>query len=121
MIQENYFLICVVALTLGTVFIRGSFIAFSSKMNISGKVKELFSFIPAAIFPALIVPVTFFHQGNVEWIGGKERFLVLLASGIACYFIRNTLFVISFGLILLYLVSNYSLMPLLLGLTVSPN
>lgn len=106
MINGNYFLLNVVALTFGTIFIRGFFIALSGKMKISPKVKELFTYIPAAIFPALIIPATFFHQGAVEWLGGKERFVILLLSSVACYFYRNTLFVICFGLSLLYLVVN---------------
>ncbi|HXH74560.1 MAG TPA: AzlD domain-containing protein [Bacteriovoracaceae bacterium] len=104
MINNDYFLINVMALTIGTIFIRGFFIALSGKMTISTKVKELFTFIPAAIFPALIVPATFFHQGSVSWLFQHERFLILIASGIFCYFVRNTFAVISFGLALLYLV-----------------
>jgi len=106
-IEGKYFFINMIALMIGTIFIRGSFIAFSQKMNITPKVRELFTYIPAAIFPALIVPATYFHQGQVAWIGGKERFLILLVSGIVCYFIRNTFFVISFGLSLLYFVTNF--------------
>lgn len=104
MINSNYFLLNVLLLVMGTLFIRGFFIALSSRLNISSKVKELFTFIPAAIFPALIMPAAFFHKGTVELLAGKERFLILIASGIVCYFFRSTLFVISFGLILLYLV-----------------
>lgn len=99
MINPNYFLLNVAALTVGTICIRGFFIALSGKMNISPKVKELFTYIPAAIFPALIIPATFFHPN-------KERFIILIVSGIACYFVRNTLFVICFGLSLLYLIAN---------------
>lgn len=106
MIEENYFIIIVSALTVGTILIRGSFISLSGKISISSDLKELFSYIPAAIFPALIVPATFFHAGHVEWLYGKERFMVLLAAALAGYFYRNTLFVITFGLVLLYLVSN---------------
>lgn len=105
MINSNYFLINVAALTIGTIMIRGSFIFLSGKMTISNKVKDLFGYIPAAILPTLIVPATFFHLGKVDLLGGKERFLILLVSILVAYFIRNTLFIISFGLILLYLVT----------------
>ncbi len=108
MIDKNYFLLNVAGLVIGTVFIRGFFIALSSKMNISIKVKELFTFIPAAIFPALIMPATFFHQGAVEVLGGKERFCVLMLAAVACFFIRSTLFVIGFGLALLFMISKIS-------------
>ena len=112
MVNENYFLLNVIALTIGTIMIRGSFIALSRKMKISSKVKDLFSYILAAFLPALIVPATYFHQGTVEWLSGKERFFILLAASFACYFIRSTLFVISFGLILLYLVTNLNISTL---------
>ncbi len=107
MIGNNYFLTNLILLMAGTICIRGSFIAFSGKMTISPDIRKLFTYIPAAILPALIVPATFFYQGRVEWLNGKERFLILTAACIACYFIRNTLFVISFGLVMLYLVTNF--------------
>ncbi|MBL7665230.1 MAG: AzlD domain-containing protein [Bacteriovoracaceae bacterium] len=105
MIDNNYFLIITFLLCVGTLLIRGSFIAFSEKMNLSPRVRELFTYIPAAIFPALFVPATFFHQGIVEAISGKERFLVLIASSILCYFVRKTIVVIGFGMLLLYFVT----------------
>lgn len=104
MINSNYFYLCVILLVVGTLTIRGSFIAFSGKIVISPKVKELFTFIPAAILPALVIPATFYHQGTVDWLMYKERFVVILISSVACYFYRNTLFVISLGLILLYVI-----------------
>ena len=107
MINNNYFLLNVFALTIGTILIRGCFIALSGKMNISSKVKDLFTYIPAAILPALVIPATFFHRGQVELLAGKERFLILLAASLACYFYRNTLFVICLGLSLLYLASAF--------------
>lgn len=106
MINENYFLINVALLTVGTIVIRGSFISLAGKMTINHKVKDLFTYIPAAILPAIIIPATFFHQGHVEFLAGKERFIILLASFLFAYFVRNTLAIISFGLVLLFLVSN---------------
>ncbi len=107
MIVENYFLLIVILMAIGTLLIRGSFIALSSRLIIATKIRELFTFIPAAIFPALIVPATFFHQGRVESLGGKERFLVLLVTCVVCYFRKSTLFVICFGLVTLYLVRTF--------------
>lgn len=106
MIDENYFILNVILLMIGTIAIRGLFIALASKMKITPDIKELFTFIPAAIFPALIVPTTFFHQGQSALLFGKERFLILLAASILCFFYRNTLVVISFGLVALFLISQ---------------
>ncbi len=106
MIASDYFLLITALTAIGTIAIRGSFIALASKVKISPKVRELFTFIPAAILPAIIVPTNYFHPGLVEWIGGKERFVILLATSIVCYFVRNTLFIICLGLSLLYCVTH---------------
>ncbi len=108
MINTNYFLLNVVLLAVGTIMIRGSFIALSGKMKNSEKLRELFGFIPAAILPAFILPATFFHRGIVASLYGKERVLILIASGIVFFFLRSTFLIISFGLILLYLATSFS-------------
>ena len=106
MIGSKYFLINVVLLMIGTISIRGSFISLSGKMNISDKVRQLFTYIPAAIFPALIVPVTFYHQGESQFLFGKERCAVMLAMICISWFMRNTLAIIALGLVALYFVSK---------------
>ena len=106
-IDSNYFLNIVLALAVGTIFIRGSIIFLSSKIEISNRAKQILSFIPAAILPALIAPLVFFHQGKVPLLLGKERLVVLTLSAVVCYLTRNTLLTILFGLISLYLVTFY--------------
>lgn len=106
MINDNYFILITVLLSLGTLFIRGCFIAYSAKIKIPPQIKELFTFIPAAIFPALIIPSAFFHQGVVNSVFGKERFLILIISSIFCFFVRSTFLVILFGMTLLYTVTQ---------------
>jgi branched-subunit amino acid transport protein len=108
MIESNYFFLNVFLLATGTLMIRGCFIALSSRMKINPSVRDLFTFIPAAIFPALIMPGTFFHFGTVDWLMGKERFVVLMLAAVFGYFIRHTLAVIVFGLGLLFLLTSLS-------------
>lgn len=108
MIHDRYFFLNVILLAIGTLAIRGSFIAFSGKIKNSEKLRELFSYIPAAILPAFIFPTTFFHRGIVESIYGKERVLILIASGIVFFFVRSTLLIISLGLVLLYVATTIS-------------
>jgi len=105
MIFEGYLWTTIFALAVGTLTIRGSIIAISSRIKISDRVKEIFSFIPAAILPAFIAPVVFFHEGHVEWVMGKERLAILAAATVLCYFTRSTLSTVAFGLIVLRLVS----------------
>lgn len=106
MINGNYFLLNVFLLMIGTIAIRGSFIAVSGKMKISPKTRELFTYIPAAILPAFIVPATFFHQGQISEVFGKERFLILVLTGTVFYFVRSTLLIIGLGLGLLYFLTQ---------------
>lgn len=108
MINPNYFLLNVALLVAGTIIIRGSFIFYSHRITITPKLRELFTFIPAAIFPAIMVPAAFFHQGQVEWLAGKERFAVLILASAFCFFVRQTFAVILFGLCALYLLVQAS-------------
>jgi branched-subunit amino acid transport protein len=69
-------------------------------------VKEVLSFIPAAILPAMIAPMVFFHQGEVVFLAGKERLAVLILATLVCYYTKNMLITIGFGLALLYLLTQ---------------
>ena len=105
-IASNYFWFNIICLSIATITIRFSFIAFSSRMVISDRLKEVFSFIPAAVLPALIAPIVFFHQGSVEFLMGKERFFVLAAATIVCFFTRSTLATVAFGLSALWFLTG---------------
>lgn len=88
---------------IGTFSIRFSFIAFASRLKISDSVREFFTFIPAAVLPALVMPMAFYHQGSIEALLYKERFFVLLLAGLVSFFSRSMLLTIAFGLGSLYL------------------
>ena len=91
---------------LGTYMGRFSIIGLSSRIKFSDRVKQIFSFIPAAVLPALIAPMAFYHQGQVEWLMNKERLVILALATAVCYFTKSMLGTILFGLISLYLVSH---------------
>ncbi|MFZ3229407.1 MAG: AzlD domain-containing protein [Pseudobdellovibrio sp.] len=107
MITETYFWTITIFLAIGTLAILGSVIAISGRITISDRWKQLFSFIPAAILPALIAPAVFFNKGQVIWIAGKERLFVLILATVVCYFSRSTLATITFGLAALYFISQF--------------
>ncbi len=107
MINSSYFWQIIFLLALGTIGIRLSIIAISSRVQISSRVKELFSFIPAAILPAILAPMVFFHSGQVDWIFGKERLFILVLATVVCYFTRSMVMTIGFGLISLYLITQF--------------
>ncbi len=106
MIESKYFWTITALLSIGTITIRFLFIALSAKIKISIRTQEIFSFIPAAILPALIAPMAFYHSGQVAWLLGKERFFILALATIVCYFTKNMLATIGFGLACLYVITN---------------
>lgn len=106
MINTNYFWTIVIFLALGTFIIRGSFIFLSSKINIPARVLEVFAFIPAAVLPALIAPLVFFHHGEIEPLYGKERLIILLLATGVCYLTKSMLATIIFGLVTLFVFTN---------------
>lgn len=107
MIPLGYYWLTVILLAIGTIAIHGSIIALSARAKISDRLKELFTYIPAAILPAFIAPAVFFHQGEVSWMIGKERVVVLILAAILCWITRSTLATVGFGLLALYLFTNF--------------
>lgn len=107
MIPLGYYWLTVILLAIGTIAIRGSIIALSARAKISDRLKELFTYIPAAILPAFIAPAVFFHQGEVSWMIGKKRVVVLILAAILCWITRSTFATVGFGLLALYLFTNF--------------
>lgn len=106
MIQAHYFWTNVFLLAAGTLLIRSSILLFSSKILISDRLKEIFSFIPAAVLPALAVPMAFYHPGQVSWLLEKERLIVLVLSTVVAYFSKKMTTTLVFGLGTLYLLTQ---------------
>lgn len=95
----------VLGMTVGTFLIRSSFIYLSSKVSISKRARGILSLIPAAVFPALIVPMAFFHEGVNSVLYNKERFIVLVLATLICFKVKNILLTIVSGLLILYFLS----------------
>jgi branched-subunit amino acid transport protein len=108
MIPNLYFWQISLMLAVGTFTIRGLIIFMSARIKISTRVKEILTFIPAAILPAMVSPMVFFHQGEVMWLANKERMIVLIFASIVCYFTKNMLITIGFGLSLLYVLTQFN-------------
>jgi branched-subunit amino acid transport protein len=50
--------------------------------------------------------MVFFHDGKVDWLGGRERMWVLILATIVCYFTRHMVATVVFGLLSLYIVTQ---------------
>ena len=107
MINETVFWNNILLLGIGTFGIRSFFIFFSHRIKISARQKEILSFIPAAVLPALMTPMVFYHQGDVSWLADKERLVIFLLALVVAYKFKNMLVTIAFGLTLLFLLTNF--------------
>ena len=105
--SEWYLWQVVFPLGLGTLLIRCSFLFLGDRVRLSPIVKEVFTFIPAAVLPALAIPMVFFHEGIVAAINGKERFVAFLIGVVVCLISKNILVTIVCGLVMLYLLQTY--------------
>lgn len=101
--NELYFLKTIIPLGIGTLFIRCSFIFLGNKVRISNFTREIFTYIPAAVLPALAVPMVYYHEGFVEVLQNKERLVAFVFGLFICLLSRNILITIVSGLVSLYL------------------
>lgn len=103
MYNSNFFII-VAILSVATFLIRASFVFFSDRLVLNKEVKDLFSFIPAAILPALFMPMTFFFEGVNESLFGKERLIALCLALVVSFYSKNILCTILVGLGVLFFI-----------------
>ena len=106
-ISDGYLWTIIFTLAVGTIAIRGSFIALSSRWRVSERMKEAFSFIPAAVLPAMAVPMVFYHQGQQNWLFGKERLVILGFATLVAIYTRRMTLTLAFGLVALYLANQF--------------
>lgn len=106
MIQADYFWRIVTLLAIGTFALRFSIIAVFGKIKVTERLKEVFTFIPAAVLPAIIAPMVFFHKGDVTWAFERERLFVLIVAIIVSYKSKSMFATVSVGLALLFLITQ---------------
>lgn len=107
--SQQYFWLNIVLLAVGTLAIRSSIILASTRVKISPRVKEIFSYIPAAVLPALAAPMVFFHNGVVNGLFNKERLVILLLATVVAFVTKKMTITLVFGLVLLYFLTQLSL------------
>lgn len=94
----------IIPLGIGTFLIRCSFIFLSDRIRITEQTRQLFTYIPAAVLPALALPMVFFHQGAVDSLLNKERLIAFIVGLIVCLLSRSILLTIVVGLVSLYMI-----------------
>lgn len=101
----SYFWTNILALATGTLIIRGSMIFLLAKARFSETTREILSYVPSAVFPAIIAPAILLHQGHVDWLAGKERIPAALLTIAVFLVTRSPLGSLVAGIALLSILS----------------
>jgi branched-subunit amino acid transport protein len=100
--NDAYFWSSVIPLGIGTLLIRMSFIFLSKYLSLSKRIERLFTFIPAAVFPAIFAPMVFFYKGDNHFLLHQERVLAFAIAMVVAFKTKNILLTILTGLIVHY-------------------
>lgn len=107
MIDAKTFWVVIFFLSLGTYTTRVFFLLLSDRIRIPESLKKLFSYIPAAVLPALITPMVVFHQGSLELLAEYERPLVMVFATLVCFWSKSMVVTVGFGLTALYVLNLF--------------
>lgn len=90
-----------------TFFTRYSMISFINPGSLSNKTKKILTYVPSAVFPAIIFPAVFLDkQGLLVSVDNPQ----VWAFGIAIivgYYSKNIIFIITSGLVSFWLFSYF--------------
>ena len=81
-----------------TFFTRFSMIALLKKEMFNDRIREVLSYVPSAIFPAIIFPAIFLDNTGLIQIEDNPKILGALIAMIVGIFTRNTIATIFSGL-----------------------
>ena len=81
-----------------TYLTRFSMIAFLKKEMFNNKVKEVLSYVPSAIFPAIIFPAIFLDNAGTMQLDNNPKILAAIIATIVGIFSRSILGTIISGL-----------------------
>ena len=95
--MTNWFLIIYCGLI--TFFTRFSMIALLKKEMFNDRVREVLSYVPSAIFPAIIFPAIFLDNSGSIQIEDNPKILAAFIATIVGIFTRNIIATIFSGLI----------------------
>ena len=81
-----------------TFLTRFTMIALLKKDTLNKKTKIILSYVPSAIFPAIIFPAIFLNEAGSLEIESNPKILASIVAIIVAYFSRNILLTIFSGL-----------------------
>lgn len=104
MVDMQHYWPVVVAIGAGTFLLRSSFLVLLGRAEVPGRLVRVLRFIPAAVLPALIVPIVL--SGGGEAGGGAIGFsrpVAALVAALVAWKTKNVLATIGVGLVTLWI------------------
>ena len=83
-----------------TFFTRFLLVSLIKKNSLTNKTKIVLSYVPSAVFPAIIFPAVFLNLNGQLFIEDNPKIIGAIAAVLIGYFTRNILVTIIFGLII---------------------
>ncbi len=79
----------VIAIGIGTLLLRGSFLAMLGPGSISPAVQRALRFVPAAVFPAIALPAVFLVNGSYVMAFDNYRIYAAIVAAFVGYRTKN--------------------------------
>lgn len=98
MIGSGLFWGATVALALGTLALRFSFIYLLGRVEPPDWFYRALRYIPPSVLAALVAPAVVLPQGDVGWLLGKEKLAAGILAALAAWRVRNMLATIVTGM-----------------------
>jgi branched-subunit amino acid transport protein len=108
-LSEKTFLVVVVAIGLGTILIRLSFLPLAEQTSRIPILERAPRFVPAAVFPALVMPALLYQDGALDLSSGNARLLSGLVAVVVARLTKNTSLTIASGIFTLWLLQAMGL------------
>ena len=79
----------VTTIGIGTLLLRGSFLAILGPGSISPAIQRALRFVPAAVFPAIALPAVFLIEGSYAIAFDNHRIYAAIVAALVAYRTKN--------------------------------
>ncbi|MBT7189736.1 MAG: AzlD domain-containing protein [Anaerolineae bacterium] len=91
------------ALAVGNFALRFSFIYLFGKMDIPNWLRDALKFVPASVLAALVLPALVYSEGALDISLNNIRLLAGIGGALVAWRIKNVLWTIIVGMVLLWI------------------
>lgn len=93
---------------IGTLFLRGSFIAFMGERRLPDVITRGLRFVPAAVLTAIVTPAVFLTDGSFDISFENLRWPAAIVAAVVAWKTRNIAYTIVAGMVALWIAQAVS-------------